>query len=355
MNGFLNNLGIFLALILLFPVVIRFLAYNNFVFTIVEEGTAKMILCFGGFHRLVMNYKNHYFNQQWDIVEEKSQERKGGLAELVEAILPFLMLKNVKVVGIPFIHSVHWYKFKWTSYEQEGSGQGIKSVAQTKERIIDYILVMDDFYFVRIDEAETEEKIQVNVNILMGLRIVNPYKSLKKVQKWLEATTDLIKPSFRSFINTMQLDEFLRIGPKKEEGGQIIGKKTGETFLELYKVDDQILEQYGVCLIPDTVEVISIDFAKKEDEDRISAEWKAEKDGKARERLARARETEIAEEGKGNAEALRKVVEEAKSLGVDPNLVLGFLALQKAGEKGNTIVVPSSAQGLMLNIPEKKG
>lgn len=121
----------------------------------------------------------------------------------------------------------------------------------SKEETIDFILVQDDVYYAFVDEAETKGMVPVNVSLLLTLRVVNPYKALYRVQHWLEATQNRIKPAFRSFVALKEFEELTKQREAVEE--------ELNSFLRGTKVDEFISDNYGVELV--AVEIVRIDPA----------------------------------------------------------------------------------------------
>lgn len=231
MESFL--LGIYVGLVLVgvagsvFGIIalLYFLARNNIFFTIVREGTVKIILKFDQFHQAIMTYKGYVLDAEWN-VQEKSGAGSIGFGGL-------------KWIGIPLIRSVYKYKFRWTSFEQgEEQGKIIQKIIHHPDEIIDYILVQDDVYYSFVREAETKGMVPVDVDLLSTIRIVNPYKALFRVQNWLEATQNQLKPALREFIATQEFEDL--VGQKEEVGVKAtkLLKETG--------IRDTLEQDYGV-------------------------------------------------------------------------------------------------------------
>lgn len=207
-------LGVYIGLTILIIVGVIFggiglvylLARHNIFWTIVKEGTAKAILKFGKVKKIVMVYQGYILDPaKGDIrrIEEGKgeQARKTGLAW----------------IGIPFIYSVYRYEFRWTSFEQaEEQGKLIQKTIAHKEPI-DFILVQDDVYYTFIREAETKDMVPVDVDLLLTIRIINPYKAFFRVQNWLEATQNQLKPVLRSYIAS---NDFFKLITRREGMGR---------------------------------------------------------------------------------------------------------------------------------------
>jgi hypothetical protein len=85
-------------------VLINFLAKNNIFFTFVQEGTAKIILKFGKFHRVIMTYEGYGLDREWTVRKKteahKSQGEKGNV-KLRREPLRFGGLRWVRIQIIP--------------------------------------------------------------------------------------------------------------------------------------------------------------------------------------------------------------------------------------------------------------
>jgi len=401
--GFWDFFWFFVVLIVSLPWIINEMAENNFIFTKVQEGQAKAILRMGKLHRFVMNYEGHFFDYKWnvwrkdfltDLVSLKKKKQKsievlenqinspkeieeekrrgriekvmGVKVENVEerkenllawAIETFLalspILKGIKVVGLYPFYKVFWYKFTWTSFEQQKGGKGeLKAV--TKEKMIDYIILQDDVYCARVEGAETEDKVPVDVNLSYSIRISNPFKALFLTQKWLEITTNRIVPRFRRFISTFTYDD---IHGMKKSGSKTDASKKIIDFLTEDKLDEDLEFRYGVHIVHESVEMQTIDPISESNPlmEAAAKPWVAQKNAEAKKKEAEGKKAAAILEGEGQAKVLEIIAEEAKKQGIDPAVFIGLKTLEETGKLGNVIIIPSQSQGLMLNIPTKKG
>jgi hypothetical protein len=204
------------------------LARFNVVWTIVQEGQVKTILKLGQFHRNIMSYKGHDFDQDWNVIDSLPHRRLFG---------------GFQFVGIPIIHTVHTYKFSWMSYQQvQKDGGIIYQAIPHKDELLDYILVQDDVYFSFIDKAETIGMVPVDVSLLLTIRILNPYKALFRVQNWLEVTLNQVVPALRAFIGTKEFEQLTSGETRKQ-----VEQKFNE-FLRFSHIDEFLRENYGVDL-----------------------------------------------------------------------------------------------------------
>lgn len=237
-------------------VLLYFLAKNNLFFTFVEEGTAKAILKYGKFHRIIMSYEGYDLNDDWDVIPKSGKKtRLGGL----------------KWVGIPFIHSVYQYNFKWVSFEQEEKEGKLVQKAISHEKEIDYIIVQDDIYYTFVREAEAKGMVPLDIDALLTIRVLNPYKALFRVQDWLETTLNQFKPVLVGYTGQKLFEELVEAQ-----------KQVGDTIHELLKIsqiDENLEEDYGIHL--KKIGIVNIDPAGERGKKYVEAaskEWEAKKE-----------------------------------------------------------------------------
>ncbi|MFH0819850.1 MAG: SPFH domain-containing protein [bacterium] len=187
---FFIAIGVFLNIYFVLSV-IKSMASKNFMFTVVKEGTTKVVMTAGAggaFDRLLMQYRGHKLNDD-GTVGQTEEERE------LSKVKTRLGLKGIRWLGFPRFFEVYKYPFSWVSIEQKNDGtMGLKP---HEKQIIDYILVQDDIYYTKVDKAEDKEMIPLNIGLAFRIRIINPYKALFAVQNWLEMTFNTLTPSFR--------------------------------------------------------------------------------------------------------------------------------------------------------------
>jgi len=350
-------------------VLLYFLAKNNLFFTFAEEGTAKAILKFGRFHRVIMTYKGYGLDTEWTVRNKENEVDENGniiyhedvkdsqgniiyhQGDLVKGKTgttlklrpkPWSRLGGLRWVGIPLIHSIYKYNFRWTSFEQgEEEGKLIQKIIHHEEKI-DYILVQDDIYYSFVKEAETEGMVPVDLNLLLTIRIVNPYKALFRVQNWLEATQNLLKPALRGFISGKSFEDLIK---KKEEV-----EREADEFLIESKTDDYLERDYGVRL--KKVGVVLIDPAGDRGETYVAAAtkgWEADKEKIRIEKLADA-----------EVERLDRVYSKIQSYGNEGLFIRATEAIEEAGRgPSNLVIFPfgsiqSMFEGWMGKKPSEK-
>ncbi|MBU2109642.1 hypothetical protein KKB71_01650, partial [Patescibacteria group bacterium] len=213
MNEFLLGLeigGIFLGIIAVVAGIITtisILAKHNLFWTFVEEGTARAIMKFDGFHKFVMQYENCKLDEKtWDISvcgpdEPKERSLFGGL----------------KWVGIPGIKSVYQYRFTWATVKAQKEE---REQVERRTEMIKHIFVKDYVYLGEIKGAETKSLVPLDIDFLITTRVINPYKSLFRVHDWVNVITSRIEAYFRQFVSLLEYEDL--ISKKQQMGGEIM-------------------------------------------------------------------------------------------------------------------------------------
>lgn len=291
---------------------IIFLAKYNIIFTMVTEGSGKQINKFGKMHKIIISYTGYDTSENYgmgDIVEVESIKRRiwGGLY----------------LVGIPGIHKVYKYKFDWLSFEETADKQGhiINKVIPHSE-VIDYILLKDDVYYTSLREAETKGVVQVNVDLLLTIRIINPHKAFNRVQDWLEATLNQIKPVLRDYIKTLTPEEILA---STEETTSENPAQTQEidqfirSYPEAKPIRQKLVDDYGVKI--KKCGIVHVDPAGPRAAEYLEAaskKWEAEKE----------------------ADRLNKLIQTIKNQGDEGMYLRTLEALEKVGQGQSNLIFP---------------
>lgn len=303
------GLALFAAL---FYVTILLLAKNNLFFTIVKEGTAKIILKYGEFCNVVMVYKDHLIDDHGYVrhtndenekmawistgrllkEDDDPKDPKAYVIKLPE--ITHWLPGGIRWIGNPFVYSIHTYRFRWDSLKQDAleSGEIVQKTVHHDE-VIDFVIVQDDVYATVVKQAETVQMVPLDILIALTIRIVNPYKTLFRVQDWLEQIINLIDPAIRSFVGNHTYEN---LTTQSKVGGQI-QKAAEQGFLSESNMDEEIEQDYGARL--KKVGFVTIDPAGARGIKYVevaSKVYEAEQEGKAIRVLADAeayRETQV--------------------------------------------------------------
>jgi len=154
-------------------------------FTIVKEGTAKVVLKFGEFNKVLIEWKGKKVKKNnWDVVKGEEPHLFGGL----------------RWFGFWPIYDIYEYKFSWTGVRADGTFD------PKGPEILDCVLLKDDVYGLRVEGAEDRNKVPLDFDITLTVQIINPYKALFTVQNWFETLINRLSPYVRNYITNHTYD-----------------------------------------------------------------------------------------------------------------------------------------------------
>ncbi len=317
------SVGIFvmaLVNIACLPFFIREMARRNLIWTLVEEGTAKAIMGAGdsGFQKFVYQYTGWRLNEKWDVVSETKTREK-----FRDKIRRWLGLTGVRLLGIPGLHSVHRYRFRWNSLKQAPDetttdAGGIYFTPHDEE--LDYIILQEDVYYARVESAEDVNMVPLDFDITLRIQVINPYKALFVAQEWLEMTWGIVLPAIRRFVATQKWEVLSKRMAEKEK--KFEEEILGTSFQEMR-------DNFGVDI--KELKIIRIRPAGKRAvmyEEAATKQYEAEQEAKRIKTLAAAEKARIKE--------VYGQIQEFEELG---QLIRRLEALEKAAAgAGNTII-----------------
>ena len=295
-----------------------YFAPRNLFFTGVKEGTAKMVMVGTKedprFVRAIMNYRNHCFNEEWDVIDiekdgysecSSSDIRSSG--SILESVF-----KGLYFIGFPGVNWIYEYDFKWISKTAEG--------AKLKKKTIDYIYLKDDIYLTKLEKAEVgKSMVPVDIELLLTIRITNPYKALFGVEEWLEFAINKLGVPIRGYVSNK--DTPFDLIKEKSDGDSL-----GRMFLKKAKESGTLKDLRNVGIEVLSIETSDIDLG--EDWQKIaSSAWVAEKEAEARVKKGEA-------EGKERAAQIKDLVEK---YGMSPEEAARHLRQIVKYERGVTI------------------
>lgn len=260
------------------PYLIKEMAERDFIFTIVKEGYAKIIISSGSFKKVVFSYEHRWMKKPgkkdlsagkcsyWDIIpyselrevnpdllKDKSDEEidkiifeeKSRLEKRVEKYYNRFGLNGIFLVGWPGIHSVYKYNFAWTSVTEvfdSSAGATKYTLKHNPKREIDYVLLKPDVYAFSEREAEDKNMVPLTIDCSMPIAIRNPYKASFKVQKWLEMIWQSYLPKIRKLVGSLTWEQLKSRGVEEEEA----------IYKEVAPSDDEannFLNRYGIVIL----------------------------------------------------------------------------------------------------------
>lgn len=223
------TIGLGLSSVILTVLAIYFwLAPNNIFFTLVNEGTAKIITTGGAAVNVLMQYKNYALDSNWNIVftQGATQTSLFGIGGL-------------RLYGIWPFRQVYTYDFSWVSVDQYGGKK------EHVEEGLDYVLVKPTIYGVDLAKAETKypERIPLNIQFLVTVRVINPYKVLFSAPSdWNEKLLARLNGFLRGWVANKEMDEILSLKGSSREMWSDLNSRN------LHLSVDYFLKEWGVKL-----------------------------------------------------------------------------------------------------------
>lgn len=240
-------------------------------FTLVKEGTAKIIVRGGKFEKALIQWEGHTFAKEirrgkdgeiiqdkWDVVEgEESWHPFGGF----------------RYYGFYPFKDVYIYDFQWTGVTENGE------VTHHPKETLDYILLKDDVYWAKVEKAEDKELLPLEVELILTVRIMNPYKAIFNVQNWLEAVINRIKPWTRDAVTHDSYENLIkdkdRIGKDIYNSLDNAGLLKNE-FIARYGVDVRKIEVKEINPPEDYRDITLRKYTAERDKEKIEVEAEAE-------------------------------------------------------------------------------
>ena len=256
------------TLFILAVALIRELALKDIFFTLVKEGTAKAIMGVGGsgFQRMIMQFSGKRINANGNI------DNKGKKDPWLKKKLG---LSGIKILGIPFLHTIHTYDFRWNSLKQAADKKTTDKGGiyfKPHDEPLKYIILQSDVYYARVEGAEDEKMVPLDVDLTLELQIKNPYKALFVAQEWLEMTWGIILPAVRRYISE---NEWQILAGKTKEKEEDFKNSMGSVIKKLEK-------DFGIVLVEFRMLRIKPGGARATMyEEAATAEYKADQEAKA--------------------------------------------------------------------------
>jgi len=322
--------GLILAIVILILVglysVYFLLAPNNCFFTFVKEGTVKFVVKGDEFSKCLIQWQGYTFDyskphpEKWNIIEGEE---------------PWHPLGGLRFYGMWPIWDIHIFRFRWVGVTENGE-------ENPKDEWLEAMLTKDDVYLVKIPIAEDADKLPLDFQVFLTIRIVNPYKAKFVIQRWLEAVQNRIQPLMRQYIAQYRYEELLKM--RHEIGG--------EMWKELQKAD--LLGKDGIFYRRYGVEVRAIEVRQIEPPDTLRAvtlkKFEAEREAEAIIARAEGEKTAIIRRAEGEAKRIVETFSKIKEFG-EP----GFLLAIAREAKGKDLPALVLTHHLAAKFQEKLG
>jgi len=228
------GIGFIIILLLTIPFIYHGLARRNLFFTFVDEGTAKIVVRGNEFDKVLMAWKDHHLDKEWNVKE--GEEKKGWFERL---------FGGLRFYGIPPFQKILVYHFRWSHLHEDGT-------VKSHDEWIDYVLLKTDVYVIELPlvlepgkEEATEDinGMPLGISVLLPIRIVNPYQALFLPRRWLPAISGIVQARVRKFVARYRYKEDL-IDMTAGEGIERIQEKKGFTGEERAKPGENLWDKF---------------------------------------------------------------------------------------------------------------
>lgn len=286
-NPTLLALGIAIGTGIFFLIIYFMLAPKNLWFTFVPEARAKVVVRADGVRKILFKYKDFAMDQQGNILPLTKIPKDSVIAKSESRWTK--IFGGLKWYGFWPLDDIYIYKFRWTGIRE--SGEIIR-----REEWLDYVLLKSDVYWMEIKKAEDKDLLPLDLEILLTLRVVNPYKALFNIQNWLEAVINRSGPLMREYIAEHKFNDL--IAKKQQIGGEM------RKSLEERGILAEFYNNYGIEV--EAIEIKDINPPKEYREATLRP-FVAEQDRKAIEIRAEAEKERI--------QRVYKIIQEFGDLG----------------------------------------
>jgi hypothetical protein len=351
---------IIISSILSLPFLIGTMAENNDIFTNVKEGEGRAIMGAGdgGFIKFIWQHKGWTINENYDVVpahgykEVKLSKELNDNTYMVERdenvvlqktakeqFAELFGLTGVRLLGIPGLHTLHKYTFRWNSLRQsadENTKENGGIYFTPHEEVISHFILQTDSYYIRLEGAEDGDMIPLSLDIVLQLRITNPFKALFAVQEWLESVFGEMIPTLRRFT----------AGQKWEVLVKDMKKAANEYMEDLNKSDNSVTnieKRFGIRIEKFNFLRISAAGASADVyEEYATRRFKAEKDAEVLWIGAKAEAKKIKKLAKAEQNRITTTygaVEKQKELG---KLIRSIEGLERAASGQGSVIFDGS-------------
>jgi hypothetical protein len=222
------------------------LAEGNRFFTFMVEGTAKIVVRGDKFEKALIQWEGKKLDQDWNVVE--GEERLSWFAAQFKRVLG-----GLRFYGFWPLVDIRVFDLRW--WDLQLQEDGTQKPKFHKEEDMDYILLKPDVYWGRVEAAETKppERIPVDVEFLLTMRVVNVYKVIYVAPiNWTENLMVRATALMRSFVASKKLDELIKLQGDPEG----IWRELGQNHL----IQNVFKNEWGVEVERGGIQIKSIDL-----------------------------------------------------------------------------------------------
>jgi hypothetical protein len=196
-------MGLILLGLSSFFLVYYFLAPNNMWSTFTKEGTSKIVVKGDAVDKILIQWGGYTFNRKEEKIEKKWQVIEGTEKHL---------FGGLRVYSLFFpLYDIFVYHHKWTHLHEDGK-------VVPHDEWLDFVFLKEDMYIIEIPLIEEESRLEgaedinglpLGIQIVVPMRIVNPYVAVFRVRRWLPMISGIIVSRLRRFVANFRYKEDL--------------------------------------------------------------------------------------------------------------------------------------------------
>ncbi len=229
--------------------------FTIFRFTIVEEGTGKLVLKMGGYHKTLLAKVGFTTDDDGKVVAGEETHLLGGL----------------RFVGIRGIHSIFEKdKFRWIK-NKPGAKQD-ETLEEKRDTNVSKLLVRYYTYGIVVRNKEDKNLVPITVWLAITAWIINLKKAWLDTEDWFSTFASRIEPYVRHYISLYPYEDIIK------NPGRRLDKEVFDE-LKAQGIIDELANLHGI-------EVRAIECAdiSPEEEYRESTlkKWRAEREAEYR-------------------------------------------------------------------------
>jgi regulator of protease activity HflC (stomatin/prohibitin superfamily) len=236
-----------LWLVLLFVVVFFIFAR----FTIVEEGTAKVVKRLGEFSYVIFRWKGHWMDTEGTIFRDGETSKFPYVEQ--STLLPLRIFGGLYLYGFWPMHEIHKYPHRWTDIHLGEDGE---VELKFHEDDFSHVLLKPAVYAIKLVDLETKppERIPLTVLILVTLKVNNPYRFLFVAPPTpIEDVLARMGAALRPLLTGKTWDELLLL-----RGESLWAERDNQALLKGMKLIEETLEKWGMAVADKGIEIRDI-------------------------------------------------------------------------------------------------
>jgi hypothetical protein len=329
------------------------LAKNQFMFTTIKEGTVVFVMLGGPegtFDHCLMSWKKHYLNDprrgyfdpskpEWEVLEYKPEEWRFRLRPSPYRIFsPWRLFARVGIYyfGISPFKAIHEYNFEWS--EVRVDDQGDRKPWHRKERT--RLMYVSDFvYWAKLEGAEDEDNMPLDLDYLLTTAINNPRKARFDNTNWLTRTIADTNSGGRIWVSQGKFEAIKKELNAAGESGFVKMIKEVNKNLPTDHEEIGARDRIGVTIKASSLQSVTLSGTDADELVKATvAPIVAKKNAEA-----------VVEKAKGDAEAV-KIAADAEKNRIDT--VYGAMETSPARMKLRELDAMQNAKGTVIWAPE---